>query len=426
MKQAFINCTVLDGTKEMTPLSEAVVLVKDGRIEAVGKGLSYAKDYQVIDLHGGYLMPGLINMHTHLPGGGKPHKVTKRTSGKVEEQMKSPIARQILKWLCYKRAVTELMSGVTTLRTVGGLADLDTTIRDEISSGKKIGPRILAANLGISVPKGHMAGIMAYPATSVEEAVAYVDKIAKDRPDLIKLMVTGGVIDADEKGEPGVLRMPPEYVKAACDRAHELGYPVAAHAESTRGVTVCVENGVDTIEHGAILTEETITQMKARGCSLITTISPSVPTVYMTDEPVSETHYHNGKIVHEGIVAAAKAALANDIPVALGNDSGCRYITHYDFWRELYYFHKLVGVSAAQTIYHATLSAAEILGIAHETGSIEAGKAADFLIVADNPLDDLRALRKPYMVVVRGRVYHDPKIKRRLPEIDAKLDKCFP
>ena len=124
----------------------------------------------------------------------------------------------------------------------------DTIIRDRISKGEIDGPRILASNMAVSVPGGHMAGSLAYEATSARLASAYVRKISADKPDVIKLMITGGVLDARVKGEPGELKMPAEYVKAACDEAHKIGLPVAAHAESPEGVRVALENGVDTIE----------------------------------------------------------------------------------------------------------------------------------------------------------------------------------
>ena len=107
-----------------------------------------------------------------------------------------------------------------------------------------------------------MAGSLAYEAKTPEEASEYVKEIAKDKPDLIKLMITGGVLDAQVVGEPGVLRMEPSLVKAACDTAHSLGLKVAAHVESPEGVTVALQNGVDSIEHGAKPSKEIIDLFK--------------------------------------------------------------------------------------------------------------------------------------------------------------------
>ena len=143
------------------------------------------------------------------------------------------------------------MSGVTTIRTVGGLGSFDTKLRDEINAGTKMGPRILAANEGISVPGGHMAGSVAVAADSIDTALKHLEQSEKEKVDLIKLMITGGVMDAKEKGVPGELKMSPEMVKVVCDKAHENGYLVAAHVESPQGVRVALENGVDSIEHGA-------------------------------------------------------------------------------------------------------------------------------------------------------------------------------
>ena len=121
-----------------------------------------------------------------------------------------------------------------------------------------------------------------------------------------------------------------------------MGYPVAAHTESPEGVKVALENGVDSIEHGAKMDEETVKLYKEHGAFLCTTISPALPYA-LFDTAVSgasEKDQYNGRIVFDGIVESAKTALANGIPVGLGNDVGCPYITQYDFWRELCYFHK--------------------------------------------------------------------------------------
>ena len=131
---------------------------------------------------------------------------------------------------------------------------------------------------------------------------------------------------------------------------------------------------------------------------------------------------YNGNVVFEGIIDCAKAALANDIPVVLGNDVGCPWITQYDFWRELYYFHKYVGVSNAFALYTAAKRNAELAGIGHLTGSIEKGKAADLIVTAENPLEDLRALRNLELVVARGNVIEHPVIKKR-KQVEAELDK---
>ena len=481
MKTAYIGGIILDGTKDMAPQRGKTVIVENGRISAIlSAGDLLPSDCEIINLQGCFLMPGLINLHVHLNSDGKPsgRKKTQEdyvrlvklaTSGRVA----GALARAMIRGY----AKTELLSGVTTIRTVGGIADYDGQIRNEIEEGcllrerawragkfggtEKIssplravrtgmsripagsaapeglgaaflrgnigtvmpGPRILAGNTGISVPGGHVAGSLAYPASTPEEAVQYVRKIAAGRPDLIKLMVTGGIMDAAKEGEPGVLKMQPEIIEAACKEAHALGLTVAAHTESTEGVVAALRGGVDTIEHGAMPTDEMMDLFRETGAALVTTISPVLPLALLE---IEKTHVrpmdrYNAGIVLRGIIECARRALAEGIPVGLGTDTGCPYVTHYDMWRELQYFHNFCGVTRAFALHTATLGNAKIAGISSETGSIEPGKAADFLITAGDPLEGLNALRKPHMVVARGVRIDRPVLKKEI-EIEHALD----
>ncbi len=425
MKYVFVNGKILNGKKNMEPKEGLCVFVEGDKISAIRPAAEAdLSDYKIIDLKGGYLMPGLINMHVHLAGNGKPQRKQRDNAKLVSRIMGNSLIKKAAYKLVAGFAKTELMSGVTTIRTVGGLADFDTKLRDEIAAGKKIGPRILAANEGISVPHGHMAGSVAIAAKSAKEALEILDKSERQGVDLIKLMITGGVLDAKEKGVPGELKMPAEIVKAVCDKAHADGFKVAAHVESPQGVLVALENGVDSIEHGAKPDEETIRLFKERGAFLCTTVSPALPYA-LFDRSVSnasEVEQFNGNVVFEGIIDCAKAALENDIPVVLGNDVGCPWITQYDFWRELYYFHKYVGVSNSFALYTATERAAELAGIGDVTGSIEEGKAADMIVTDENPLEDLRALRNVCTVIARGRVFDKPKFKIK-KRVEKELDK---
>ena len=423
-KIAFCNGKILNGTKEMTVQTGLCLLVEGETIKGQVPAGEVPSGYRKIDLDGKYLMPGLINMHVHLAGSGKPQKKQRDNEKLVKTIMSSALTRAVAYKMVCGFAKDELMSGVTTIRTVGGLGNFDTRLRDEIAGGKRVGPRILAANEGISVPGGHMAGSVAVAAHNVEEALAHLRRAEAEKVDLVKLMITGGVLDAKEKGVPGELKMPPEMVRAVCEEAHRKGYTVAAHVESPEGVRVALENGVDSIEHGAAPDEHILSLFKERGAFLCTTISPALPYALFDREitHASEVEQYNGNVVFEGIIACAKAALENDIPVVLGNDVGCPWITQYDFWRELYYFHKYVGVSNAFALYTATARSAELAGIGNVTGTLEAGKAADMIVTAGNPLDDLRALRKVEMVVTRGRVIAHPAFRHRR-NVEAELDK---
>ena len=407
-----------------------VILVENGRItellpaEEAGKRNLKASGYEEIDLQGKYILPGLINMHVHLAGNGKPQKKQRDNEALVKKIMSNGLTKAIAYNMVCGFAKDELYSGVTTIRTVGGLGDFDTRLRDDIAAGKKPGPRILAANEGISVPGGHMAGSVAIAADSVEEALQHLETSKAQKVDLVKLMITGGVLDAKEKGVPGELKMAPEMVKAVCDKAHTMGYMVAAHVESPEGVKAALKNGVDSIEHGAKADEEMISLFKEHNAFLCTTLSPALPYA-LFDRSItnaSEVEQFNGNVVFEGIIDCAKAAIANDIPVVLGNDVGCPWITQYDFWRELYYFHKYVGVSNAFALYTATCRGAEMAGIGDITGTLESGKCADMIVVEKNPLEDLRVLRNVDMVIAQGKVIRAPKVKKK-QIVETELDK---
>lgn len=423
-KYALVNGVMLDGTRDMTPRTRLAVCVDGDRIAAVCDAADVPEGYARVDLDGKYLLPGLINLHVHLPASGKPRKKPSDPKKLVKLITSNGLMRRIGVKMCEGYARTELLSGVTTIRTVGGVADFDTIIRDAARRGEILSPRVVASNMAVSVPGGHMAGSLAYEARTPEEAAAFVEKIAAEKPDLIKLMITGGVLDAEVVGEPGVLRMQPELVRAACSKAHALGLRVAAHVESPEGVLVALRNGVDSIEHGAQPTEEMLALFKERGAFQVSTISPALPYA-LFDRSVSHATYEqqeNGKIVFDGIVALAKANLAAGVLVGLGTDTGCPYITHYDMWRELHYFVRYCGVTPRFALYSATLLNAQLAGVGAVTGSIKAGKAADLIVCAGDPLKKLSALRELDMVVKDGWRIEKPRVKK-MADVERELDK---
>lgn len=425
MKYAVTNCKILNGKKDMEVIEGHCILVDDGKITALPKQNEVdLNNYKIVDAGGKFVMPGLINMHVHLAGNGKPQKKQRDNEKLVKKIMSNGLTRAIAYKLVCGFAKKELLSGVTTIRTVGGLADFDGRLRDDIASGRKVGPRILASNQGLSVPGGHMAGSVAVAAKSTEEALRHIDKCKEQNVDLIKLMITGGVLDAKEKGVPGEVKMSAEMVKEVCDKAHKLGYKVAAHVELPAGVKLALENGVDFIEHGAKPSEEIIELFKEKGAFLCTTISPAIPYALFDRSlsNASEIEQYNGNVVFEGIVDCAKAAIENDIPVVLGNDVGCPWVTQYDFWRELCYFHKYVGVSNKFALYSATALSAEMAGIGSITGTIEEGKSADMIFTAENPLENLQTLENIKTVIVRGKIIDTPKNKIN-KKIKSELDK---
>ena len=422
-RYALTNCVILDGSEHMEPQTGKAVCIDGEKIAEITDAQHIPAGYETVDLGGRYVLPGLINMHVHLPASGKPKKKASDPKKLVKLITSCGLMNKIGVNMCEGYAKTELLSGVTTIRTVGGVADYDTRIRDLAAAGKILAPRVLASNMAVSVPGGHMAGSLAYEAHTAAEAAAFVEKIAGDKPDLIKLMITGGVLDAEVVGEPGVLRMPPALVRAACDKAHSLGMLVAAHVESPEGVIVALQNGVDSIEHGAQPTQEMLDLFKERGAFQISTISPALPYA-LFDRSISHATYEqqeNGKIVFDGIIALAKANLASGVPVGLGTDVGCPYITHYDMWRELNHFVKYCGVTPAFALYSATKLNARLAGIGDVTGGVEIGKQADLIVCTDDPLKSPSALRTLDMVVKGGYRIDKPQVKK-MPEVERELD----
>ena len=419
-KYVYTNGYMLNGTKDMVATKTNIYIENDKIVNISNEIL---EGYEQIDISNKYIMPGLINMHVHLAGNGKPQKKQRDNEKLVNTIFATAIGRYAAKKLVEQYAKIELMSGVTTIRTVGGLKKLDTQTRNKINEGKLIGPRILASNTAISVPHGHMAGSVAKACTSTLEALNFIDELKNQDVDLIKLMITGGVMDAKEKGVPGEMKMPVEMIRACCDKAHKMGYIVSAHTESTEGVKIALENGVDSIEHGAILDDECIQLFKKNNAFLICTISPGIPYAKF-DRSVANTtevEKYNGEFVLHGFIEGTKAAIENDIPVGLGNDVGCPWISQYDFYRELVYFHKYIGVSNQFALHTATLNNAKLAGIDGITGSIEIGKSADMIITKENPLDDLNALRNIDTVIIKGHIINNPKIKRN-KYVDSYLD----
>ena len=423
MTTAYLHADVLDGNAEMRHIPDATVLVKDGIICSVRAGGEVPKHCKIVDLKGKFLIPGLINLHCHLPGNGKPQTIDDSTAGLIAKQLKNPIGRMIMKEMSAASAKTELLSGTTTIRTVGGLADFDARIRDEIEKGQRTGARIVASNTAISVPGGHMAGTLAYISHSTEEAVELVDLISEGKPDLIKLMITGGTLDIEKIGDEELVLMPPEQIRAACDEAHRLGFPVAAHVQGTEGVRVAAENGVDTIEHGGDLDDELVTLLKQKGTALTSTITVVAAMACLPTElsGLSTLYRDSCRALLKEVIAGFRKAVDAGVAIGMGMDNGSPLITHYSTWRELDFFTRYIGTSPEFAIYTGTLGNAKILGLNDKIGTIEPGKYADFLIVNGDPRKNLEVLKNLYRVVKDGKIYK-PRFKR-YKKYDDLLDK---
>lgn len=425
MRIVLKNCSLLDGTKNMVLKKGVDISIENNTITEIGTVTTNSSD-KIIDLANKYVMPGLINLHVHLPANGKPKNKPLKADALAKFALSSKITRAFTLKLCQANAMQGLMSGVTTIRAVGGLDNIDTILRDKINSGKLEGPRIIASNYAIGVPNGHMVGSVARGAQTIDDAIKMIDELYSQGVDLIKLMITGGVMDAKVKGEPGRLMMQPDMIKACCDRAHSYGLKIAAHVQSPDGVKAALNNGVDSIEHGSVIDEELIKAYKENNAVMVCTISPALPMAKFKRETlgITEAVQFNSNIVYSNMISGSKTALENNIAVGLGTDTGCPYTTHYNMWRELHYYKTRVGVSPEFALYSATLNNAKILGIDHITGSIEVGKCADILVSEANPLEDFRNISQPFMVIAKGKIYKTPVIKK-YEKCEAELDKYY-
>lgn len=430
MKTAYLNSTVIDGTENMEARI-ADIVVEDGKITFVGKATKKElRGAKKIDCTGKFIMPGLINMHAHLFGTGKPSKIL--GGGGLQKLVikftKTAPGHKVLDALVTSAVKNELYSGVTTLRSVGDFEESDLRVRNKIRAGKLEGPRMFSSGAAITVPTGHGDGTFAEVAEKPEDLAALVDKRKEAGADFIKICVTGGVMDAKEKGSPGELKMNLEQAKAVCDRAHEYGMIVASHTESPAGMEVAILGGVDTVEHSAEFSPELGKVLKERNGALIITCSPALPLARISPEitKLNDICVYNSEVVMDGMIEGSRCAKRDGIQIGLGTDASCPFAAQYNMWRELFYYHKLSGVSTKEAIYSATLSNAKILGVSDITGSLEAGKSADMLILDKNPIEDLTALRDVNTVIlegkhIKGKPKKDPFIEEHLDEMSKAL-----
>lgn len=433
--RALSHCTLIYGDASKPAEPDMTILIgEDGSILNIGKTsqLSPPPDCEVVDLAGKFVMPGLINAHVHLFSDGKPMQLSLseellHTGIKLLE---TKIGKQILMKRMRKNAETALQSGITTMRSVGEFFYQDVKLRDLIRAGKAQGPRLMVSGFFLSVTGGHGAPYLALEGDSPWEGRKNVRKNIRGGVDWIKICTTGGVTDAKAIGEAGRLQMTEEEVIAICDEAHKIGLMVAAHAESPEGVLVALRGGVDTIEHGAAMDEETISLFKnnprsLRGYSaLIPTLQAGYPTALLPRDltKVSDTVFVNGCIIYEHMLSGFKQALEHDIIIGIGTDAAMSYVTHYNLWRELDHMIRFAGITESKAIDLVTRSNAEILGVGDDRGTIDVGKKADLLILRQNPLEHIRALADPDQVMLNG-AFVEKRAIRKIPEVDTLLDR---
>ena len=429
---ALINCNIIDGNRDSKVINNGVILIKNiveddetaGLITGVGKSgeIDIPTDYKTVDLNGEYVLPGLINAHCHLTGSGKPMKLmnlSDETLEKLVKLLKTPIGKVLLKKLMRTNMTNALNAGVTTLKTMSDPLFFDLKIRDLISKGKIIGPRLICAGLGICITGGH-GGIMAHVADSIPEVRKAVRYNLRKEVDFIKIMSTGGVMDARKIGEAGRAQMTIEEIETACFEAHRGNIQVATHCESTKGIEEALQGGVDTIEHGAEITDDLVPLFKNNPKALngYTTLTPTLcagmglSTFPIEETKITQIKRDNGVLVETGMIKGLQKAYKEGINICVGTDAAVPYSTHYEVWKELKYYLKYTDMKAQEAIYFATKNNAELIGIDDVTGSIEVGKSADLQVVPGNPLENIDILGQVSKVVIKGHLIKNPKIKK--------------
>jgi imidazolonepropionase-like amidohydrolase len=432
---ALVNCHVVDGQRDSPLIEDAVVLIQNvaaegevpGRIAAVGPAdeVPVPAGYEVLDLGGRTVLPGLINAHCHLVASGQPMKLFRLASENegLMHRLVGLLRTRPGRWLVMRmmtaNAQNALHAGVTTLRSMGDLAYLDVELRKKIERGTVLGPRLLVPGHAV-VPTGGHGGYLGAAVDSPTEVKRLVRANLREEVDWIKIISTGGVMDARRVGEAGQPQMTVEEIEAACTTAHRGGIMVAAHCESTQGLREALRGGVDTIEHGAEIPDELVPIFKDNPASLrgYTALVPTLyPVMALATLPIettliSQMSFENAQLVGRGMIKGLQRAYRAGIALAVGTDASVPFVPHYDLWKELRYFLHYTDMAPQEAIHLATLGTARVLGIDDETGSIEVGKSADLQVVNGNPLAEIDALGRVSHVVIRGRLIDEPRVKR--------------
>jgi imidazolonepropionase-like amidohydrolase len=399
---------LVDGVSDRA-LTERTVVVDGGRIVAIEPGYRAGGPAdRVIDLRGGTLLPGLMDMHVHLTF------EYSRTS--EMDRFRKDGTDVALDGAMY--AERTLLAGFTTVRDLGDSFRASIALRNAINAGKLPGPRIFAAGKSISTTGGHVDptnGWAQYlggnpgPADGVvngpEQAAQAVRQRYKDGSDLIKIAATGGVLSIARNGlNP---QFSEEEIRAIVATARDYGFKVAAHAHGAEGMKRAVRAGVDTIEHGTFMDDETMALMKQKGTWYVPTISAGRWVFDRSNEDgffpaiVRPKAAAIGPQIQGTVARAWKAG----VPILFGTDTGVS--AHGDNGREFRYM-VAAGMPPMAAIRAATVLPARFLEIDDRLGSIEPGKIADLTGVPGDPLADITVMERVNLVIKDGVVYKAP------------------
>jgi imidazolonepropionase-like amidohydrolase len=386
-------------------LSEhGVVVVTGGKIVAVGSNASIPANAEVIDLGDATLLPGFIDAHVHLSQEAGPNWYRDFFDG----ALRFP-AEQALYGAHYAKATLE--AGITTVRDLGSEDYVSLGLRNAINAGMIPGPRMLVANHAIGATGGHadkppvppqrlaVAGPLQGVCNGPEECRAAVRYQIKFSADVIKFMPSGGVLSLSDPVDNPQLTQ--EEMNAIVAEAHNWGRKVAAHCHGDRAAKMAIAAGVDSIEHGSFLKDDTLAEMKKKHVYLVATLFAGAWVGEHADTfpPVIAVKARSAAAAMQQMFQhAAKIG----VPVAMGTDAGVE--PHGLNAREFSLMTKN-GLSPEQALMAGTANGADLLGLADQIGTLAAGKSADIVAVAGNPLTDMKTTEHPLFVMKQGTVY---------------------
>jgi imidazolonepropionase-like amidohydrolase len=394
---------LIDGTS--TTVRERVSIVITGdRIVDVQAGFVTPSGAKVIDLSKSTVMPGFIDSHTHITSelGGNA-LLNEVTMGAVDAAVRSTVY-----------AKRTLDAGFTTIRNLGSDGGADVALKRAINESFVPGPRMWTARNTLSITGGHgdsnglRHDLTAAPTfadgivDSPEDAAKAVRYQHKYGADVIKFTATGGVLSINDSGD--AQQFSDAEMRSIIETAHLLSLKVAAHAHGKRGMEAAIRAGVDSIEHGTYLDEETIALFKKHGTYLVPTILAGKTVEELAKKPgalhpsVREKAARIGPLMQGMFARAYKGG----VKIAFGTDSGVS--AHGENAREFGYMVE-AGMPAIEAILAATRSAADLLGAANDVGSIQKGRYADVVAVTGDPLKDIGELRRITFVMKGGTVY---------------------
>ena len=396
MEYVLTGASLIDGNGGEA-LTDAALHVEGERIAWVGRAADLppqAQDCKQIDVSGKWLLPGLIDAHIHICYNGAESVFA------LLEKPRDDLVLEAVD-ICQRT----LKQGVTTIRDVGGEKHIEMALRRAIDRGFIAGPRMKLSGRVISMTGGH-AHFIAREADGPHEMRKAAREQIKAGADLVKLMATGGSATPGQDIHASQLTV--EEISAVTEVAHMMGRTVAAHCHGTGGIRNCILGGVDSIEHGTYLDEETADMMAERGASLVLTVGVGNPDLQSYPlSPVQQADAERRRpMIEQGVKQIRKTiALARSKGVFLGcgTDAGGNPLAPHQFAmaREL---ELLVenDLTALEAITIGTRNNAKVLRWDDEIGTVEAGKYADLLLLNSNPLADIRNLRDIAAVIKGG------------------------